>query len=839
MKQPSSASSSHLPDAFRRALEAYEICGFDTAAIRQWCIPELDAEMLVEATLQQRPKRILEVGTYVGVSTLLMALATDADTTIVTVDPNLPLATEMGSMHSDLGRLDSAARTHDVARAAARQLGFEERIRFIEGGFAIGDTFSSSRQDPNTRVPVVGPAICAEFGPFDLIFIDGLHYAAAVEADLRLAASALAPGGLVLMHDCIGMWGTNVRAGIFRFLASHPEYRLLHPTFSELYRSIGTVFRAEEHPDLVSAFRRSEPDPQAIRAAAGSVVPSAIRRLEPAFVLELGTGSVSSLIEMAGVPTVSVGVPSPADGQVFEASLQQAEAAWAGAQPEERLLISFGLLDHLSAETFRRFFEWLRERDGVALIGSTPPGETGVAGSSSRSFPQLVELVREFGLATAAWSNLDADPVEFAFGVGGAELATTSYCVNVALVGGKQRLSELQRRLRPQLILVDGPAAEAWEQQNLLRLHYSRGFAWTFGELAASQELVRRAQGETANLRDRLAEQERTSEDLRRQVREQLSRAASLIGEIEAQQKELAERWGVEADLRREIAAQLARSTDMDRVLGDYRAALHQRNEVEAELRRHFGDALARADDLVRQVLEHRDALEERDRANSDLRRQFVEQLARSEELAHQALEHQAAVGEHQQANSELQRQVAEQVARSEDLARQVEEFRTALETSERTSAELRSEVAEQVSRSKDLARQVEDYRTGVEIRERVNGDLRREVAEQVARSEDLARQIEEYRTVVEVWERANTDLRRQVAEHIARSDDLARQIHEYRAALEVRNRAEVDLRRQLKEQLDRSEHLVQQVLAYRAALENRDDAETALGRKQRQDVGG
>ena len=49
--------------------------GFDTAAIRQWCIPELDAEMLVEATRAQRPKRILEVGTYVGVSTLLMALA--------------------------------------------------------------------------------------------------------------------------------------------------------------------------------------------------------------------------------------------------------------------------------------------------------------------------------------------------------------------------------------------------------------------------------------------------------------------------------------------------------------------------------------------------------------------------------------------------------------------------------------------------------------------------------------------------------------------------------------------------------------------------------------------
>jgi predicted O-methyltransferase YrrM len=67
------------------------------------------------------------------------------------------------------------------------------------------------------------------YGPFDLIFIDGLHYASAVEQDLRLAAEALASGGIILMHDCIGMWGTNVRAGIFRFLADRAEFRLSHP----------------------------------------------------------------------------------------------------------------------------------------------------------------------------------------------------------------------------------------------------------------------------------------------------------------------------------------------------------------------------------------------------------------------------------------------------------------------------------------------------------------------------------------------------------------------------------------------------------------------------------
>ena len=57
MKQTSLPSEIQPADAFRRVLAAYEARGFDTGAIRQWCIPELDAEMLVEATRVQRPKR--------------------------------------------------------------------------------------------------------------------------------------------------------------------------------------------------------------------------------------------------------------------------------------------------------------------------------------------------------------------------------------------------------------------------------------------------------------------------------------------------------------------------------------------------------------------------------------------------------------------------------------------------------------------------------------------------------------------------------------------------------------------------------------------------------------
>ena len=524
MKQPSTPRNPRLSDA----LQAYETCGFDTAAIRQWCIPELDAEMLVEATLRQRPKRILEVGTYVGVSTLLLALATDADSTIVTIDPNLPLGTEMGSMQSDLGGLDGTARTHDVARAAARQLGVDQRIHFIEGGFAIGDTFSSSRQDPAAQVAVVGPATCAAFGPFDFVFIDGLHYAAAVEADLRLAATALAPGGLILMHDCIGMWGTNVRAGIFRFLAANPEFRC---GASYLRRALSLDRhgvpggRAAGPHGKAPRFRTASPCGPGCGRRAGVIhdpsapSPSSWSSLPP------GRAVVTPVMEAAGIPTVSasVEVPSQADRQVVEAQLREVDAAWNAAAPDDRMLMSVGLIDHLPEDALQAVLEWLRERDGLALFAFTPPGELGVAGTNSRSFPQLVQLLGEAGLAAATWSRLDADPVEFAFAMGKRGRATTSFCANTVLVGRTVRIAEIATSLRPSLIKLEVSEAEAFEQETLLRLHYSRAFAWTFDELA--------------RIRDRLSEQEGTSEDLRRQIREQLSRAANLLASIERQQE--------------------------------------------------------------------------------------------------------------------------------------------------------------------------------------------------------------------------------------------------------------------------------------------------------------
>jgi len=561
MKQPTYSSEIRAADAFRRVLGAYETRGFSTAAIRQWCIPELDAEMLVEATRAQRPKRILEVGTYVGVSTLLMAVA-DPAATIVTIDPSLPLAVEMGSMASDLGGLESMGCAHDVARVAARELGVEDRIQFVEGGFAIGDTFASIRSDPGARVPVVGPAVCAKHGPFDLIFIDGLHYVSAVERDLRLAAEALAPRGVILMHDCIGMWGTNVRAGIFRFLADRSEFRLSHPKFGELYRSMGLVFRADEHPDLMKRFRSSEPDASATCAMASSIVSSITRRLEPDFVIELaaGAGVSKTALETAGVSRMSFEVAIQAGRVSLEDALAEVHQAWQSAGGRDGLLVSFGLVDHLSEAQLRKLLGWIRDQDLLAVLCFTPPGEVGVAGPNSRSFRHMVRLIAETGLSVAALSRFDADPVQFAFVADANERPTNSFCIHTAVVGSSKRIAKAEQKSETPILTLNEVQAEAFEQETLLRLHYARGFDWVFRELSASRDQRRSLEEQVARYQLALDERQQEEVELRRwlderqqeevELRHQLDERQQLDEEAE-RRRQLDERQQQEAERRR------------------------------------------------------------------------------------------------------------------------------------------------------------------------------------------------------------------------------------------------------------------------------------------------
>jgi predicted O-methyltransferase YrrM len=148
------------------------LAAIETAA-RPMGIPIVDREAgRVLSVLAGGRRRIVEVGTAYGFSTLWLALGQPADGTIVTIDPD-------------------TERT-DLARGWWRDAGIpEERITVLTAkaleAFANGDA--------------------ALAGPFDLAFIDALkpEYGAYLDA---LIDGRLAPGALVLADNVL--WSGRV-----------------------------------------------------------------------------------------------------------------------------------------------------------------------------------------------------------------------------------------------------------------------------------------------------------------------------------------------------------------------------------------------------------------------------------------------------------------------------------------------------------------------------------------------------------------------------------------------------------------------------------------------------
>jgi caffeoyl-CoA O-methyltransferase len=148
------------------ALEAIE------AAAEPEGIPIVDRDAgRVLAALAAGRRRIVEVGTAYGYSTLWMALGQPADGTIVTIDP-------------DRGRTD-------LARGWWRQAGIADARITVVNAKAL-EAFAASE------------AVLA--GPFDLAFIDALK--PEYKAYLDALVPRLAPGALVVADNVL--WSGRV-----------------------------------------------------------------------------------------------------------------------------------------------------------------------------------------------------------------------------------------------------------------------------------------------------------------------------------------------------------------------------------------------------------------------------------------------------------------------------------------------------------------------------------------------------------------------------------------------------------------------------------------------------
>ncbi|MFO0874327.1 MAG: class I SAM-dependent methyltransferase [Phycisphaerales bacterium] len=392
------------PDIFERVLATYEAIGLTRGQAGLWCIPQRDARLLMEAIDPGRHRRILEIGTYVGVSTMLMALhAPQAE--VHSIDPDLPL--ELGTPGAGVETEAVAARgAQELAAEAAARLGVADRVHLHRGGFAVGADFASRRGamagaaagPSGPASPVIGAEVCRAHGPFDLAFVDGLHYADAVHADLALVGEHLAPGGAIVLHDVIGLWGGNVRWAVHRFLERHPEFVFWHEPYREIYLSVGLLQRRAEAPaDAGGARRLRAPGPRLVDDAAfrSALLAAAFNDSSPTRMIELRAADVPTLRAEAS------GLAASFESVIVEAQ-DGAARRWLDALPAPipgEIVACLGALDELDQPAAAALLHELAARERPVLFGFTPPGERGVARPFSRTLPQNTALLAAAGVA--------------------------------------------------------------------------------------------------------------------------------------------------------------------------------------------------------------------------------------------------------------------------------------------------------------------------------------------------------------------------------------------------------------------------------------------------------
>jgi predicted O-methyltransferase YrrM len=145
--------------------------------------------------------QVVELGSFQGRSTIVLARATPADGRLVAIDPHT--GTERSPRRHDDG--ESAGRSdHDHFLANLAAAGVTSRVRHVRkpSADALGDVE----------------------GPIDLLYIDGSHAFRAVLGDLRLWATRVRPGGRVLVHDAFSSIGVTLALLRVTFLGPSLRY---------------------------------------------------------------------------------------------------------------------------------------------------------------------------------------------------------------------------------------------------------------------------------------------------------------------------------------------------------------------------------------------------------------------------------------------------------------------------------------------------------------------------------------------------------------------------------------------------------------------------------------
>ena len=213
--------------------------GFPEGLLRFVCINPYEASQISAFIERINPRTMLEIGTFIGLSTGVLVLASPPDSILVCVDPNLPVNVLSERFHY----FESRGSLWFVRNMLEH---FEKRQKTVvlEGCFTpmsalYRDRLLARGGNPE-NVAVIGER-ARDFAPYDLVLVDGDHSEESVYADLSLVYHYISEGALIILHDLSGDWGIHVFSGVSKFLQEHPEFSV------RIHENLGFLYRRSHH----------------------------------------------------------------------------------------------------------------------------------------------------------------------------------------------------------------------------------------------------------------------------------------------------------------------------------------------------------------------------------------------------------------------------------------------------------------------------------------------------------------------------------------------------------------------------------------------------------------
>ena len=180
-----------MNDPTRSLAETMEL----VADVEGWMSPGQGATLYDSAANCPVDGLIVEIGSFRGRSTIVLATAADPSVRVVAIDPHA--GNDRGPQEID-GFADEAQDDHEVFTANLAMAGVADRVDHVR-------RFS-------------GAALAEVGGPIDVLYIDGAHRYTPALADIRAWGERVGDGGTMLIHDSfssIGVTGAIMRCLVF------------------------------------------------------------------------------------------------------------------------------------------------------------------------------------------------------------------------------------------------------------------------------------------------------------------------------------------------------------------------------------------------------------------------------------------------------------------------------------------------------------------------------------------------------------------------------------------------------------------------------------------------